>query len=92
MGCASKKSEEFDKANVLIAAATDECDELMAILDEIAKEKNDKRYHELMAAWDNDYAAASERYSKGWALYWENAPEDVIAQNEAWKDRLLERV
>jgi len=92
MGYAWNKSEKFDKAIVLIAAATDECGELMTILDEIAKEKNDKKYRELMAAWDKDYTAASNRHSKGWALYWENAPEEVIAQNEAWKNRLLERV
>lgn len=92
MGCASKKSDKFEKAMVLIAAATIECDELMVILDEIAKEKDKDKYRELMVAWDKDYAAASERYSNGWALYWENASEDVIAENEAWKDQLLERV
>jgi len=92
MGCVSKKSGEFYKAILLVAAATTECDELMAILDEIAKEKNDKKYHELMAAWDKDYATASKRHSEAWALYWDNAPEEVIAENEAWKNRLLERV
>jgi hypothetical protein len=27
-----------------------------------------------------------------WAVYWEYAPDEVIAENEAWKDRVFQRV
>jgi hypothetical protein len=37
-------------------------------------------------------AAMVAQRDAAWAVYWEYAPDEVIAENEAWKDRVFQRV
>ncbi len=89
MGCASKK---FNQAEENIAIIDKKVDELMVILDEIAKVKDKTEYTKLMAAWHIDYMEMVAQRDAAWAVYWEYAPDEVIAENEAWKDRVFQRV
>jgi hypothetical protein len=89
MGCASKK---FEQAEENIAIIDKKVDELMVILDEIAKVQDKTEYNKLMAAWNIDYMEIVTQRDAVWAVYWEYAPDEVIAENEAWKDQVLQRV
>jgi hypothetical protein len=89
MGCASKK---YNKAEEDLAVIDEKVEELMVILEEIAKVQDKTEYNKLMAAWNADYMEMVAQRDAAWAVYWEYAPDEVIAENEAWKDRVFQRV
>jgi hypothetical protein len=89
MGCASKK---YNKAEADLAVIDEKVEELMVILEEIAKVQDKTEYNKLMAAWNADYMEMVSQRDAAWAVYWEYAPNEVIAENEAWKDRVFQRV